>query len=164
LETVDVQVKRLTVVSLKSFDEVVSRLTASIGRPEMNEFRRRLKDARTTCELRQIVADSVGPSGLMEFARFDPGEILRKSTGEENRNALRFLVGNPLIMRAMALSVPEAAAYAPVSIFVDERSDGTHVTYDSLASLIAPYRAQRALKTAMELDAVIEDLLRRVTE
>ena len=42
-------------------------------------------------------------------------------------------------MKEMAKTVPDAAAYAPITILVDERADGVHLSYDSMASLLAPY-------------------------
>ena len=72
---------------------------------------------------------------------------------------LRLVVGNPLIMLEMAKAVPDAASYAPVTILVDERDDGVHLSYDSMASLLAPYGSQAALAVAGELDAKVESLL-----
>ena len=95
----------------------------------------------------------------MEFARFDAGEILRKERGGQTPRILRLVVGNPLIMKEMAKAVPDAASYAPVTILVDERSDGVHLSYDSLASLIAPYGSQPAVAVASNLDTKIESLL-----
>ncbi len=50
-------------------------------------------------------------------------------------------------------------SYAPISILVDERADGVHLSYDSMASLIAPYGSQAALLVARDLDAKIQGLL-----
>ena len=61
---------------------------------------------------------------------------------------MRFLIGNPLIMKEMAKHVPDAGAYAPVTILVDERADGVHLTYDKMTSLLAPYKNSNALKVA----------------
>ncbi len=95
----------------------------------------------------------------MEFVRFDAGEVLRKEPGGQGPKILRLVVGNPLIMKEMAKTVPDAASYAPVTILVDERADGVHLSYDSMASLIAPYGSQAALVVAKDLDAKIEGLL-----
>lgn len=62
-------------------------------------------------------------------------------------------------MKEMAKTVPGAAAYAPVKILVDERADGVHLSYDSMASLLAPYRSQPALVVAQGLDAKVVALL-----
>src|SRR5262245_5430168 len=96
----------------------------------------------------------------MEFVRFDSGEVLRKEHGGQGFKMLRLVVGNPLIMKEMAKAVPDAASYAPVTILVDERDDGVHLSYDSMASLLTPYGSQSALAVAMDLDAKVESLLR----
>jgi hypothetical protein len=62
-------------------------------------------------------------------------------------------------MKEMARTVPDAASYAPVTILVDERADGVHLSYDSMASFIAPYGSQAALVVARDLDAKVERLL-----
>ena len=95
----------------------------------------------------------------MEFVRFDAGEVLRKERGGRGPRMLRLVVRNPLIMKKMAKTVPDAASYAPITILVDERGDGVHLSYDSMASLIAPYGSESALAVARDLDAKIEDLL-----
>ena len=95
----------------------------------------------------------------MEFARYDAGEVLRKELGGQGPKILRLVVGNPLIMKEMAKTVPDAASYAPVTILIDERSDGVHMSYDSMASLIAPYGNEAALAVARDLDAKVERLL-----
>jgi hypothetical protein len=149
--------RRLSVVSKRPFDETVTRLTATIGRPDMNVLHRALVDAPTAADLEKVVRLAVGPSNLMEFIRFDSGAILRKEQGAANM--LRLLVGNPIIMKEMAKTVPDAAAYAPVTILVDERADGVHLSYDAMASLIAPYGNPTALAVAVDLDMKIESLL-----
>ena len=98
----------------------------------------------------------------MEFARFDAGEVLRKERGGEGPEILRSSSGNPLIMKEMARTVPDAASYAPITILVDERADGVHLSYDSLASLIGPYGSQPALAVATDLDAKVHSLLETV--
>ena len=158
MKTMEVQVQRLSVVSSRPFDEIVRRLTATIGRPDMKAFLSALESATSVAELEEIVRAAIGPSDLMEFARFDAGEVLRKGGGRGPR-ILRFLVGNPLIMKEMARTTPDAASYAPVTILVDERADGVHLSYDSMASLLAPYRGEAALVVAKDLDAKIEHLL-----
>ena len=57
------------------------------------------------------------------------------------------------------MTVPDAAAYAPVTILVDERADGVHLSYDSMASLLAPYGSDAALLVATDLYTKIQGLL-----
>jgi uncharacterized protein (DUF302 family) len=84
----------------------------------------------------------------MEFARFDLGEILRKERGQGASKSLRLVAGNLLIMKQMVDHVPDAGSYAPVTILIDERSDGVHLSHDRMASLLAPYGNTAALKVA----------------
>ena len=41
-----------------------------------------------------------------------------------------------------------------------ERVDGVYLSYDSMASFLAPYGNREALQVAQNLDKKIEDLLR----
>jgi uncharacterized protein (DUF302 family) len=101
----------------------------------------------------------LGPTGLMLFAEFDHGAIVRKGTGRDTPRMIRFVIGNPLIMREMVKHVPDAGSYAPVTILIDERPEGVHLSYDRMASLLAPYQNAAALNVARELDAKVEALL-----
>jgi hypothetical protein len=149
----------MSVVSSRPFDEVVRRLTATIGRPDMKAFHSALASATTAIDLEEVVHAAIGSSDLMEFIRFDAGEVLRKERNERGRKSLRLVVGNPLIMKEMARTVPDAAAYAPITILIDERADGVHLSYDSMESLLAPYGSPTALAVARDLDTKIERLL-----
>jgi hypothetical protein len=63
----------------------------------------------------------------------------------------------------MVKHAPDAGSYAPVTILVDQRSDGVHLSYDRMASLLAPYENAEALKVAKDLDAKVEALLGSIT-
>src|SRR5437868_8470282 len=96
----------------------------------------------------------------MSFVQFDHGAIVRKETGRETPRMIRLVIGNPLIMKEMAKHVPDAGSYPPVTVLVDERPDGVHLSYDRMASLLAAYGNPDALAVARELDAKIERLMR----
>jgi hypothetical protein len=53
-------------------------------------------------------------------------------------------------MKEMAKTVPDAAS---LTILFDERADGAHLSYDSMASFITPYESQVALAVPRDLDA-----------
>jgi hypothetical protein len=59
----------------------------------------------------------------------------------------------------MVQHVPDAGSYAPVTILIDERQDGVRLSYDRMASLLAPYESPEALKVAQDLDSKVEGLL-----
>ena len=60
----------------------------------------------------------------------------------------------------MAKHVPDAGSYAPVTILVDERKDGVHLSYDRMATLLATYGNPDALAVARDLDSKTEKLIR----
>jgi len=62
-------------------------------------------------------------------------------------------------MSQMSRHVPDAAAYAPVTILVVEGSDRVRLSYDSMASLLSAYGSREALKVAEDLDAKVEGLM-----
>jgi uncharacterized protein (DUF302 family) len=95
----------------------------------------------------------------MMFMEFDQGAILRKETELDKPKIVRFVIGNPLIMKEMAKHVPDAGSYASVTVLVDERSDGVHISYDRMASLLASYGSSDALAVARDLDKKVETLL-----
>ena len=159
MTTKQIDVQRFSVTSAKSFEEVMAGLEAGIGHPDMNAFRRDVSTAKTYAELEKVIHKVIGPSGLMEFTRFDLGEILRKERGKEAPKSLRLVAGNPLIMKQMVEHVPDAGSYAPVTILIDERADGVHLSYDRMASFLGAYGSPEALKVARELDAKVEGLL-----
>lgn len=154
-----IRVRRFTVVSAKPFENVVESLTSTIGQPDLQAFGETLRFADCLEDLVDVAHAVVGPSGLMEFGRFDVGELLRKVRGHGGARLLRILVGNPLTMKDLAEAVPDAAAYEPVTILVDERPDGVHISYDSLASLLASYGSERAMTLAEQVDNTVEDLM-----
>jgi uncharacterized protein (DUF302 family) len=155
-----IEIERLTMTSSKPFEAVVAELEAAVGHPDMGEFMKAIADARTFAELEGAVGRSLGRTGLMMFIKFDLGAILRKETGLDTPKIVRLVIGNPLVMKEMAKHVPDAASYAPVTVLVDERPDGVHLSYDRMASLLAPYGNPDALAVARDLDAKIESLLR----
>ncbi len=159
MATRHIDVQRVSVTSPKPFDEVVAALEAKIGHPDMSAFRQKITTAQSEADLQEVVQNAAGPSGLMEFARYDLGEVLRKESGGKDRRVLRLVVGNPLIMKEMVKPVPDAGSYAPVTILIDERADGVHLSYDRMASYLAPYGSPEALKVARDLDSKVEALL-----
>ena len=46
-----------------------------------------------------------------------------------------------------------------LTVLVDERSDGVHISYDRMASLLASYGSADALAVARDLDKKVETLL-----
>ena len=154
-----IEVERFTLSSSKPFDEVVAALNSEIGHPDMAEFWKSTHRAQSDAELQKTIEKGLGRTGLMLFVEFDHGAVVRKGTGRAKPRMIRFVIGNPLIMREMAKHVPDAGSYAPVTILIDERSDGVYLSYDRMESFLAPYNNSEALKVARDLDEKVEALL-----
>jgi uncharacterized protein (DUF302 family) len=162
MATKQISVQRLSVTSSKSFGEVVAGLEGAVGHPDMDALRRNIGKAKTFADLEKVINKVIGPSGFMEFTRFDLGEILRKERGEQAPKSVRLLIGNPLIMKQMVEHVPDAGSYAPVTILIDERPDGVHLSYDRMESFLASYGSPQALRAAQDLDSKVGALLAAV--
>jgi uncharacterized protein (DUF302 family) len=156
-----IEIERFSLTSPKPFDQVVAALDAAIGHPDMAEFARSSREAHSFAELKSAVEKGLSDAGLMLFMQLDHGAVLRKETGRDTPRIIRFIIGNPLIMKEMAKHVPDAGSYAPVTVLVDERADGVHLSYDRMASFLAPYENRDALEVARNLDKKIEDILRQ---
>src|SRR5580698_4402727 len=156
-----VEMERFSLTSSKPIDAVVTAIKASIGHPNMADLWQATQRTTTAAELEAAIQPALGESGLMQFVEFDHGMIVRKGTEHHTSRIIRLVIGNPLIMKEMAKRVPDAGSYAPVTILVDERKDGVHLSYDRMASLLAPYRNAEALAVAQDLDAKIECLIRQ---
>jgi uncharacterized protein (DUF302 family) len=158
-----VEVERFSLTSSKPFDAVVAALKSAVGQPDMVEFFRATRAANSFPDLERVVESGLGRTGLMLFAEFDLGDILRRETGSKTPKIMRFVVGNPLIMKEMVKHVPDAGSYAPVTVLIDERSDGVHVSYNKMESYLLPYGNAAALAVARSLDEKVTTLLRECT-
>ena len=156
--TKKIAVERLNVVSSKPFEDILKVIDAAIGHPDVRELQKAMAASKSYSEMESLVHNAVGATNLMEFMRFDLGKVISKDK-QSTSQSVRLLVGNPLIMRQMAELVPDAGSYAPVTILIDERADGVHLSYDKMASFLAPYKNADALKVAKDLDLKIETLL-----
>ena len=119
----------------------------------------KIRSADSFQRVEAIVTAALSPTGLMQFGEFDDGGFIRKDRGAGTPQAMRLLIGNPLIMKQMTELVPDAAAYAPVTILIDERAGKVHISYDRMASLLSVYNSPGATKIAADLDAKIEALI-----
>jgi uncharacterized protein (DUF302 family) len=163
MSTNRISVDRVSITSGKSLRDVLSKFDAAVGHPDIQKFWKGVGATKTNSEMENVVQSALGPSGFMEFARFDHGGVVHKGESGDHPKVFRLVIGNPLIMREMVKHVPDAGSYAPVTILIDERPDGVHISYDRMASFLAPYGNAEALKVAKDLDAKVEALLASIT-
>src|SRR4029077_5607132 len=86
-----VEMERFSVTSSKSFDQVVATLNAAIGHPDMAEFWRSTHRTQSMPELESTIQKGLGKTGLMLFAEFDHGAIVRKGTGRDTPRMIRLV-------------------------------------------------------------------------
>jgi len=154
-----IEVERFSVVSHKPLADVMKTIDAAIGHPDVHRMQADAAASETYAEMEALIQKLTGPTGLMEFLRLDMGMYIGKGRTGQTPGSFRLLVGNPLIMRRMAEHVPDTASYAPVTILIDERADGVHLTYDRMASFLQSYQNVAALAVARDLDRKVEALL-----
>src|SRR5580658_6160083 len=154
-----VEVERFSLTTSRPFESVVCALKSSIGQLDLAAFASASKSSGTFAELEEVINRNMGESGLMLFLEFDHGAVVRKETGLPEPKIIRLVIGNPLVMKEMAKHVPDAGSYAPVTVLVDERGDGVHLSYDRMVSFLSPYANQDALTIAHDLDHKIVKLL-----
>jgi hypothetical protein len=151
--------ERFSVVSVQSFEEVLLRLGQGIGRPDIRKLQQEVSKTTSFSEYEELIGEVVGSADLMEFLRLDLGAPLRRDPNAKEYKIVRIIAGNPLIMKQMTEYVPDAGSYAPVTILVYESSDGVHLCYDTMASLLASYGNEKALEVARFLDDKVINLL-----
>jgi hypothetical protein len=154
-----IAVHRVTVRSERPFDDVVAGVYAGLGRPDLADLLRRANQVTDRDEFDALFGAQAGSSGLMEFMSLDLGAAITLRFPEHGLKMLRIIAGNPVTMSGMAATVPDAGSYAPVTILVAERDGGVTLSYDRVASAIAPYGDATASARAEDLDAAVVDLL-----
>jgi hypothetical protein len=163
MSSLRIAVERRVHVSSRKFEDILASINAAIGHPDMQAFWKEVAATSTYNEMEAVVLRAIGPSGLMEFLRFDHGQFLKKAqsltASAATPRIVRIVMGNPLIMMAMAKHVHDAGSYAPVTLLVDEREDGVHLSYDTMTSYLGGYEQPDAMKVARELDAKVAALM-----
>jgi hypothetical protein len=132
-------VKRMSVISRLPFEALVTRFDSLIGPPYMHRFSEQLQKSNYAEELTRIVQGPVSEAQLMEFMRFNLGDVLKKRFSTQADRSLPIVMGDPLTMSFMPIYVSDAGSYAPVTILIDERPDGVHLTYDTMESYLSSY-------------------------
>ena len=83
-----INVERVTVTSHKSLKDVLAKFDAAVGQPNVEEFWKHVAAAKTNSEMESVVQSALGPSGFMEFARFDHSGVVHKGQSGNLRESL----------------------------------------------------------------------------
>jgi hypothetical protein len=144
-----VAVQRVNVRSERPFDDVVAAVYAGLGMVEhFDGLVRKWSAATSRAEFDALIEPVAGSSGLIEFLALDLGAVLAIRDPDHSRRMLRIIAGNPVTMSKMTATV------------VMERDGGVTLSYDRVASAIAPYAGQEASAVAASLDDAVLTLLR----
>ena len=80
-----VEVDRFSITCSKPFEFVVAALKSAVGQPDdIVEFFKAMSAAKSFPDLERVVQSTIGRTGLMLFAEFELGAVLRRETGREN--------------------------------------------------------------------------------
>src|SRR5258708_36901007 len=101
-----IEVERFTLSSSKPFDQVVAAVNSAVGHPDIPEFWKSTHRAQSVADLKSTIEKVLGRTGLMLFAEFDHGAIVRKGCGRDAPRMIRFVIRNPLIITQMPKRVP----------------------------------------------------------
>src|SRR5882672_3507390 len=119
-----VEIERFSLTSSRPFEAVVAALKAGVGRLDLAEFARASKGPGTFADLKTVIERDLGRSGLMLFLELDHGAVLRKESGLNAPKSVRFVIGNPLIMKEMAKHFRAAESTPPVTFWEDDGPAG----------------------------------------
>jgi hypothetical protein len=151
----------------RSFSDVLDGIYGGISQPDIQSLFREIAASTSYDQLGSLVEQAQGSAGLMVFLRLDLDGALAldpEAPDWHGRHLVRLIAGNPVTMGQMTRHVADAGSYAPVTILIEEKPDsGTWVSYDSVASALAPYDDPAASKVAGRLDTEVLTLLRAVT-
>jgi hypothetical protein len=163
----EVQMRRHVFDTDRSFSDVLDGVFGGISRPDIKTLFGELAASTSYEEFTSLVRQAQGSAGLMVFLPLNLDRVLALDPGAPDwhgRRLVRLIAGNPVTMGQMTRHVADAGSYAPVTILLEERPDsGTRVSYDSVASALAPYHDPAAAQVAAQLDAEVLALLRQVT-
>jgi|SRR5579862_2842474 len=140
-----IEVAHVVIESTKPFAEVRKALEASV--PTLDaEIGVLLADGLTD-RLRQRLESG---AELSIFFTFNHGALLRLYG--QDRQAMQYLIGNPLTASKMTRYNVAAALYAPLRVVLYETDNGARFEYDLPSSLFGQFGDERITEVARELD------------
>jgi uncharacterized protein (DUF302 family) len=152
-------IEHVSVCTDRSFADVTERLEASTG-----VFNRSLVDAHVQAgapaAALAAIEEMSGASGFMRFAAFDHGAILRLRG--QDAQAIRYLLGHPLVAARMTSRQLATGLYAPLSLLVAAGLGGTRIEYDRPSSLLRAFGDEEVTCVARDLDVKLGALVREV--
>src|SRR6516165_10036497 len=154
-------VVHVRVTSDRPFADVQAAFERRLGRFDPDVYQA-LAEGGDPAAVRARLEAMAGSSGLMLFGTSDHGRLLR-IVGQQ-RNAVQYVIGNPLFAVEMTRHALGAALYAPLRVLISEAEDGrTCIEYDRPSSLFGQFGDERVSPMAAALDQKLEDLAAAAT-
>jgi uncharacterized protein (DUF302 family) len=149
-------VDHVCLTSDKPFEEVAQAFERLLGRFDP-EVKKTLALGGDTEEVRAKLEAMAGPSGFMLFNTSDHGALLR--IAGHQRQAIQYVVGNPLFALQMTQHDIRAGLYAPLRVLLYEDEAGkTCLEYDLPSSLFGQFGNVEIDAVAAMLDQKLQAL------
>jgi uncharacterized protein (DUF302 family) len=139
----------------KPFVEVLESLDHQLGKFDPQVYKLVVSGSSETA--RAKLETMAGSSGFMLFEKRDHGTLLNL-TGQK-RQAVQYVVGNPLFAIEMTRHAIGASLYAPLRLLVYAADDGkTYIEYDRPSSFFGQFGNEQVDRMAATLDQKLERL------
>jgi uncharacterized protein (DUF302 family) len=154
-------VEHVRLISDKPFGKVTAAFEARLGKfdPDVDNDLAKDRDPKA---VRTRIEAMAGPSGFMLFSKRDHGRLLRL-VGQK-RQAVQYVLGNPLFAVEMTRHAIGAGLYAPLGVLIYEADDGkTCIEYDKPSSLFGQFGDEQVGRMAATLDQKLAELAATAT-
>jgi hypothetical protein len=141
--------------------EVIRRIEATTGVFDAARFQALVVAKAPVPAILEAIEGMAGESGFMRFAALDHGVVARLEG--HPLEAVRFLIGHPLIAARMTKHDAGSALYAPLSLLVASEGSGARVEYDRPSSILGQFDHHAIVMVAAELDAKLAALIDSAT-
>jgi hypothetical protein len=159
-ETTVIPIEHVRIWIAVPFLDVVHRLETETGLFDGADVARRIAAGEPRESVIEAIDAMVGAGWFMRFLAADHGAILRLHG--RSVEAIRFLIGHPLIALRMTMHATGSALYAPLSLLIVSDAHGTRLEYDRPSSLFAQFHDTDILETARELDHKLDALIHSI--
>src|SRR5262245_16470347 len=140
----------------KPFEAVRADFERQLGRLDAEAYRAALAGGDLEAA-RATIGAMAGPSGFMVFATHDHGALL--GLVGPRRQAVQYILGNPLFAVEMTQHALAASLYAPLRVLLHEDDEGAScIEYDRPSSLFGQFGDERIGRVAASLDQKLESL------
>lgn len=154
------QVEHIRVRTERPFADVVRRLEGATGVFETYKVKQLMEGGAAPSLFNEVINSMAGESGFMRFAAWDHGVFLRQAG--QTAEAVRFMIGHPLIAVRMTKHRISSGLYAPLSVLVaGNEAGGACLEYDRPSSLFQQFEDGSVLDSARELDDKLAALVHR---